>query len=111
MAEVHIPFCMIDVRCASRAASRCLLYSLSIAASKDMIVSSGRSVRRRVGLEKSGSAVYTVNNKMFLTYKHLSKTSIRTNGCALRIKVLILTKLAKRSLFKLLLNYDFISIP
>lgn len=33
-----------------------VLYSLSIADSKDLMVSSGRSQRERVGFERSGSA-------------------------------------------------------
>ena len=59
--KAEVPFCANDILAASRAASLCLLYSRSIAASNDMIVSSGRSVRRLVGLEKSGSAVGAVS--------------------------------------------------
>lgn len=50
-----LDICRLNVVPALKEALR--LYEPSIAASKDRMVSSGRSIRGRVGLDRSGSAV------------------------------------------------------
>lgn len=52
------------------------LYRLRIAASKDMIVSNGRSMRERVGFERSGSAIMLHISSVFFLWLSLGKHSL-----------------------------------